>query len=68
MMNALAAEVGLVIVEAVLRGTATRVTFVLTTAEYTYYQFLRGQCVDESAAIDQDVLPEIRALVEHLEM
>ena len=60
-------KMDLVIVEATLRNTSIEVVFVLTPAQYAHYQYLRGERVNESMPMDQEVVGEMAALLEHLE-
>jgi len=56
-----------VIVKAIIKGTIIEVTFKLTPEQYIHYEYLRGQRVDESMPMDQNIIGEIAALLEHLE-
>jgi hypothetical protein len=60
-------EATLVIVHAVLKRTTTEVVFVLTPVQYAHYQYLRGEQVCESMPMDQEVVGEMAALLEHLD-
>ena len=60
-------EMDLVIVKATLRNTSIEVVFALTPAQYAHYQYLRGEQVNESMPMDQEVMGEMAALLEHLE-
>ncbi len=60
-------EMDLVIVHAILKRTTIEVAFVLTPKEYAHYQYLRGKRVCESMPMDQNVVGEMAALLEHLE-
>lgn len=54
-----------VVVKAVLRGTAVEVAFVLTSKQYAHWQYLIGERADESMLLDQNIVAEMQALLEH---
>ena len=59
-------EMDLVIVRAVLKGTSIKIALVLTPIQYVHFQFLGGELVNESMPMDQEVVGEVAALLEHL--